>query len=439
VTYIQSRHATLDGYAYAIALNPLGGNVGIGTTVPGAKLDISQASGSTAMRVTNGSAIDFGNDIYMRENTDWNGGLDITNWNFAAPNRPKVTAGAFQGTGATLTNYFAGNVGIGTTNPQAKLHVLGNFTVGDFNTNNIIQLGVTAYGPSNPFIYLGSYNSSNVFEPTITIQGSGNRNVGIGTTSPGQKLDVAGGYARSDTGFCIGASCITSWPSGAVTSVFGRTGAVVAASGDYSFSQISGSVTDAQVPDTITASNYYLATNPSGYITAGVTALTASTVTFGGGTGKINAGTVDPIYTIGGVKYATYLPGMTGQKEETTGVATLRLRGQTQTDAEIYGYTIDFNNLEKGSDLWLFSKVTDLKNNFDKMTVLLTPAFDGRVWYEKDSKNLRLTIYAELLDSRFYILNSSPEVSYRLTAPRFDAAQWPNTSADPSSGFIIDE
>ena len=40
--------------------------------------------------------------------------------------------------------------------------------------------------------------------------------------------------------FCIGASCITSWPSGTVASVFGRTGAVTALSGDYSVAQVSG-------------------------------------------------------------------------------------------------------------------------------------------------------------------------------------------------------
>jgi hypothetical protein len=45
----------------------------------------------------------------------------------------------------------------------------------------------------------------------IYVSGS---NVGIGTTIPGQKLDVYGGYIRSDTGFCIGTSCITSWPAG---------------------------------------------------------------------------------------------------------------------------------------------------------------------------------------------------------------------------------
>jgi hypothetical protein len=40
-----------------------------------------------------------------------------------------------------------------------------------------------------------------------------NGKVGIGTRNPLQKLDVVGGYIRSDTGFCIRDNCITSWPS----------------------------------------------------------------------------------------------------------------------------------------------------------------------------------------------------------------------------------
>jgi type II secretory pathway pseudopilin PulG len=121
---------------------------------------------------------------------------------------------------------------------------------------------------------------------------------------------------------------------------------------------------------------------------------------------KVTANTIDPIYIIDGIRYATYVSGMIGQKEETTGIADLR-NGK---------YVIDFRNQEEGSDLWLFTKATDLESNFDKMAVLLTPSFNGSVWYEKDSKNLRLTIYS----------NGDGDISYRFTAPRFDWRNLPS-------------
>jgi hypothetical protein len=78
------------------------------------------------------------------------------------------------------------------------------------------------YGSSFPaamFVGLSSFPTSPAFEvvddnysPLLYILNNGN--VGIGTTTPAYKLDVVGGYVRSDTGFCIGSSCITSWPSG---------------------------------------------------------------------------------------------------------------------------------------------------------------------------------------------------------------------------------
>ena len=55
---------------------------------------------------------------------------------------------------------------------------------------------------------------------------------------------------------------------------------------------------------------------------AGGTSELLGTVTVGNGTGKIDVGTVDPPYTINGEKYATYMSGMIGVKEEVTGTLT---------------------------------------------------------------------------------------------------------------------
>ncbi|MEM4368406.1 MAG: hypothetical protein QXO21_05305, partial [Candidatus Anstonellales archaeon] len=98
-------------------------------------------------------------------------------------------------------------------------------------------------------------------------------------------------------------------------------------------------------------------------------------------------------------------------------------------------YDIDFSNQEEGSDLWLFSKVTNLKNNFSKMSVLLTSDSKSKVWYNKNN-NLVLSIYLEPQEQK-----EEYEVSYRLTAPRFDSEKFSNKRNDNDSlepdGLII--
>ncbi|MBU1499869.1 hypothetical protein KKE48_03310, partial [Patescibacteria group bacterium] len=141
------------------------------------------------------------------------------------------------------------------------------------------------------------------------------------------------------------------------------------------------------------------------------------------GAGKLDAGTIDPPYTIDGEKFTTYMPSMTGVKEETTGVV------QTQEAVANLGYryTINFKNQPKGSDLWLFAQTTDLKKHFTDLVVLLSPAGNTKTWYALDSKDYLL-----------HIFTTQPSlVSYRLTAPRFDAEKWKNTRDEGSTGFII--
>ena len=177
-----------------------------------------------------------------------------------------------------------------------------------------------------------------------------------------------------------------------------------------------------------------------GSTTARFGLVASDTVVVGGGAGKITAGTYDPIYSIGGEKYATYGAGMTGEKEETAGVLQLQpMAGDTAANGT-WKAVIDFGNLEKGSDLWLFSRVTDFGEGWSNLSVLLTPSFDGSAWYEKDAANDRLTVYGV---PRSETAISGPpvpgslEVSYRLTAPRFDWQQWPNTSDDAITPGIL--
>ncbi|MEK7626937.1 MAG: hypothetical protein AAB399_02105 [Patescibacteria group bacterium] len=104
--------------------------------------------------------------------------------------------------------------------------------------------------------------------------------------------------------------------------------------------------------------------------------------------------------------------------KETTGLLNLTRFNLVKSYESYRTYSLDLANAEEGSDLWLFAKTTNLSaEGLDNVTVLLTPNFDGKVWYEK--KNGKIIIYA-IPNSSFTIPNSSFEVSYRLTAPRFD-------------------
>jgi len=123
-------------------------------------------------------------------------------------------------------------------------------------------------------------------------------------------------------------------------------------------------------------------------------------------------GAIDPPYRVGDTVYATYSPFMVGTKEEVTGTITLSSN-----------YTIDFTKLEKGSDLWMFYQVSDFGTNWTNLQVMLTPSFDGRVWYKKDSAKKTLTIFG----------TETGEVSYRMTSNSFNYKAWPTiTNLNPN-------
>lgn len=142
----------------------------------------------------------------------------------------------------------AGKVGIGTASPKAKVDIkqpedtfLGGIHLRRSTTNDTWAI---ATGSDNN-LYMGyatdasgadAYTDFTVYPLVLTTT---NR-IGIGTLNPGYKLDVAGVISSSTGGFRFpdGTVQLTAAGSGPVTSVFGRTGAVVAATNDYTWAQI---------------------------------------------------------------------------------------------------------------------------------------------------------------------------------------------------------
>ena len=132
---------------------------------------------------------------------------------------------------------------------------------------------------------------------------------------------------------------------------------------------------------------------------------------------KLTVGTIDPIYNIDGQDYATYVASMTGVKEETTGKGKLATSNKQPATSNFYEYLIDFEKLEKGSDLWLWYRTIDFSK--DNVEVLITP-------YGEEA-----SIYYFIEGSKLIFRGNKPvEFSYRLTGKRHDWRDWPNEIND---------
>ena len=206
------------------------GSVGIGTTAPNRRLEIYESRDDgvlVGIRVNNpsGSAayanVRFGMELYNSGN--YEGGLWATRESklylqSGASNKPLV-----------LQNN-AGNVGIGTTAPGQKLHVIGNIqasgdiylgTRGAWLSSWLNQAVLTTSGPTFSTVYTSNwfrstgntgwysqtYGGGWFMQDSTWIRAYGNKNVYTAG-------EIQAGTVRGNSQLCIGNNCRTSWPTG---------------------------------------------------------------------------------------------------------------------------------------------------------------------------------------------------------------------------------
>jgi hypothetical protein len=423
------------------------GNVGIGISNPGAELEIqSSISGAdpAVIRLSSGHA-SYYTDIANNYNSSESFYIRHAGYNIIKSSQNAFGAITLGNSNSILVispqsslAYFTGNLGIATTNPTQKLHVNGGAQLDSVSfgvtpgTTQKLALATVEYidnmisGVSTSTVGYWSANGNHIYN-------ANSANVGIGSSAPANKLDISGslgidgilkGYGSANGNFFEGKLGVNSLSAGASSlAVFGN--AAIGTSYLSTSAPINGLIVQGNVG--IATSTPAEALHIVGNLRVDGGATISGNLNMSGSTlivNKITANTIDPLYTIGGVKYSTFAPSIVGGvKEEYVG----RIYEDDFRKVGVeYEAVIDMSKLEEGSDLWVWHKVVDFSS--DNVSVFLTP------------KGERASMYADIEGDKIVIRSDRVVDAYlRLIGSRYDWHEWPTKASDQNQpgGLLI--
>ncbi len=217
------------------------GFVGIGTNAPDVKLQVHHSSANTNLANLGLADLVLG----LRNTSATNGNVSVISFQDAAgygnvnitalqKDQTNHAADLLFFTRANTTTFgermritSTGDVGVGTSTPGTKLHVVGGIysSTGIDATNNTgFRLVVSGPGDSrSTWTYDGGTTTARLTSLTNVRTSLGSNgvndrlfldlsgNVGVGTTTPGYKLDVQGGSINTSQNLCINGDCKSAW------------------------------------------------------------------------------------------------------------------------------------------------------------------------------------------------------------------------------------